>query len=141
MNRRLNSRFRPNLLELERRDTPAWWSITAPTPAEGNVGSTAATLTGTLGINPGHTPHNGTVMIFAPTATEAAIEALSGTISVEFDGETVEYFFGPDSVGDVSDHKAFAVSVSGSDVVILLEDMADFPDVTPDWDYNRLVAQ
>ncbi len=75
-------------------------------------------------------------MIFAPTAVEAATEALSGTISVEFEGETVEYFFGPDSVGDVSDHKAFAVSVSGSDVVILLEDMADFPDATPDWDYN-----
>ncbi len=128
--------FRPTLLELERRDVPAWWSVAVPTPAEGTLGSTAATLTGGLGINPGQIVHNGTVQVFAPTALDAVTEALSGTISVLFEGVTVDHEFGPNTVGEVTDHEAFAVSVSGSDVVILMEDMADFPDVIPDWDYN-----
>ena len=56
MSPRLGPAFRPALLELESRDVPAWWSISAPTLAEGIVGDTAAAHSGGLGFAPQYTP-------------------------------------------------------------------------------------
>lgn len=52
MTKRIRKPFRLQVLELERRDTPAWWTVTAPTPPEGTLGDTAATHSGELTLNP-----------------------------------------------------------------------------------------
>ena len=121
--------------ELERRDTPAWWAVTAPTPTEGTAGDTAATHTGGLTLNPDYAATNGTVTVFADTAAEAAVKGLSGTVTVALLGQTTDYIFGPDSVGTTAaDHKPFLTVVSGSSVGVALEDMAGL--AACDYDYN-----
>ena len=135
MNRRLNSRFHPNLVELERRDTPAWWSITAPTPAEGNVGSTVATHTGALTFSPDYEVVNGTVTVFGDTATEAIVKALVGSIGVTINGQTTDYAFGAATVGStVADNKPYLTVITGNSVALSFEDMAGQPGC--DYDYN-----
>ncbi len=130
--------FRRTILrvtELERRDTPAWWSVVAPSPAEGTIGSTDATHAGGLGFSPEFTPANGAVTVWADTATEAAAKALAGTITVTLLGQSVDYAFGPDTVGtSAADHKAFLAVASGSGVALGFEDMAGLAGC--DYDYD-----
>ena len=129
------SRVILRVTELERRDTPAWWAVSAPVPAEGTPGSTDATHTGTLTLNPDYAAVNGTVTVFADTAAHAAAKALVGTVTVTLLGESIDYAFGPDTVGtSAADHKAFVAVATGSAVEIGFEDMAGF--AGSDWDYN-----
>ena len=76
------------MTELERRDTPAWWSVAAPSPAEGTVGSTDASHAGDLTLNPDSPAVNGVVTVWAGAATEALTKALvdSGGFIYDYDG-------------------------------------------------------
>ena len=123
------------MCELERRDTPAWWSVTAPIPGEGTAGVTDATHTGQLTFAPDVTPTNGVAAVWADTVAHAAAKALVGTVTVTLLGQSVEHTFGPDSVGTaVADHKAFLAVASGSSVSLVFKDMAGQPGC--DYDYN-----
>ena len=135
---RTSPRIRSTILrvtELERRDTPAWWTVAAPVPPEGTVGVTDATHAGSLVSNPDYAPANGAATVWADTATLAVAKALTGTISVTLSGQTVEHAFGPATVGaTAADHKAFLAVVSGTSVALAFEDMAGQPGC--DYDYN-----
>ena len=121
--------------ELERRDTPAWWSVAAPVPAEGTVGVTDATHAGSLVSNPDYAPANGAATVWADTAALAVAKALTGTMSVTLSGQTVEHAFGPATVGaTAADHKAYLAVVTGTSVSLAFEDMAVQPGC--DYDYN-----
>ncbi len=129
--------FRLNLLELEGRDVPAsWFSVTAPTPAEGTVGVTDAVHTGELTLNPAYPIENGAVKVFAADPVEAAALALVGTIHVELGGVSADYVFGPATVGSAAEFQPFTLTATGSAVSIGLEDMAGLPGAAPDWDRN-----
>ncbi len=131
----LNTRFRPTLIELERRDTPAWWSIAAPTPAQGTLGSTVATHTGELTFSPDYEVVNGLVNVFADTATAAVVKALVGSIGVTINGQTTDYAFGAATVGStVADNKPYLTVITGNSVALSFEDMAGQPGC--DYDYN-----
>jgi len=122
--------------ELKRRDTPAWWSIAAPVLAGGTPGSTAATITGGLTLNPEHEATNGVVTVWADSPVQAATLALAGTVYSKYADHDRAHAFGSDTVGYLaSDHKSFLVTGNGSGGVnVALEDMAGDPDA--DWDYN-----
>ncbi len=127
--------FRLNLLELEGRDVPAaWFSVTAPTPAEGTVGVTDAVHTGELTLNPAYAIENGAVKVFAADPVEAATLALVGTIHVELGVVSADYVFGPATVGSAAEFQPFTATAGGSAVAIGLEDMAGLAGATPDWD-------
>ena len=124
-----------NLLELESRIVPSWWNITAPTPAEGSIGSTDAHHIGGLVFNSDYTPENGIVKVYADTATEAVAKALEGTLTVIYNDEIVDYPFGPDTIGtSPTDHKPFLVTDNSGTLTIDFEDLAGF--ANSDWDYN-----
>ena len=124
-------------MTLERRDTPAWWTVTAPLPADGTLGSTDATHIGQLSLNQAYAVVNDTVTVFADTAVQAATKALTGTITVTLSGQSVDYTFDPATVGTVvADHKPFLAVANGTAVDIEFEDMASFPGSSSDWDYN-----
>ena len=53
------------MTQLERRDTPAWWAVAAPAAPEGTPGSTDATITGSLTLNPDYPVDNGRVTVWA----------------------------------------------------------------------------
>ncbi len=129
-------RVRLNVLELEARDVPAWWSVTAPDPAAGSIGSTDATHTGELTLNPGYDAVGGVVTVWADTAAQAVAEVLTGSIEVTLGDEVFEQVFGPDTVGTAADGKVFAVAITGAGGTIALEDMVGFPGATPDMDYD-----
>ncbi len=95
----MRTAFRPALFELEPRDVPAWFSVTAPSPAEGTVGVTDATHTGSLVLNPAYEAVGGVVTVWADTAVAAAVEAIRGTITVTLGGESVDQVFGPTRSG------------------------------------------
>ncbi len=86
MTPRIRSQFRPALFELERRDVPAWFSVTGPTPAEGTAGVTDATHVGSLTLNPDYAAVNGVVTVWADSAVAAAVEAVRGTVTVTVGG-------------------------------------------------------
>ena len=127
---------RLNLLELESRIVPSWWEVTAPTISVGIAGDTAATHTGSLGLNPQYTSHNGSVQVWADTPKEAVTQALVGTITVTLNGTSYDQVFNMANVGSMADGKAFAVELDGGSVIIHFEDMVNFPGATPDMDYN-----
>ncbi len=122
--------------ELERRDTPAWWAIAAPTIAGGTPGSTVATITGELTLNPDYEATNGVVTVWADTPVHAATLALAGTMNAKFADHDRAHAFLQENVSDqASDHKSFLVVPNGTGGVdVLLEDMAGDPDA--DYDYN-----
>ena len=127
--------FRLNLVELEPRDVPAWWAVSAPDPAAGMLGDTAATHTGELTFNSPSAAVAGKVTVSAPTAEAAVAAALAGSISVTLSGQTTECTFGPDTVGgSPADQKPFLAVVTGTTVSLLFEDMAGQPGC--DYDYN-----
>lgn len=127
--------MRLNLLELEGRDVPAWWAVSLPTPPEGVAGVTDATHTGALEFSPDYVPAGGVVTVAAATAQQAAVKALTGTITVELGGETTDYTFGPDAVSDdANDGMPFVAVQNGPTVLIHFEDMAGSDGC--DWDYN-----
>jgi len=124
------------VLELEPRDVPAWYNITAPSPAAGAVGVTDAAHAGGLTFNPAYAAVDGVVTVWADSVEAAVAEAIRGTITVTVGGQSVDQVFGPATVGAAADHKAFAVGVSGTAASVALEDLVGFAGVTPDYDYN-----
>lgn len=125
--------------ELERRDTPAWWAVAAPTLAGGTHGSTDATTTGELTLSPDYPVNNGRVTVWADTPAHAAGLGLVGTMNSKYADHDRSHAFVQENIGDLaSDHKSFLVVVNASGGVdILLEDMAGDPDA--DYDYNDQV--
>ena len=134
--RTITRRVTLRVTELERRDTPAWWSVAAPVPAEGTVGVTDATHAGSLVSNPDYAPANGAATVWADTAALAVAKALAGTIRVTLPGgQSFEHAFGPATVGSTAaDHKAYLAVVTGTSVALAFEDMAGQPGC--DYDYN-----
>ena len=114
---------------------PAWWSLVAPSPAAGTLGDTAATHSGELSFNPNYVPANGAVSVWADTAADAVSKAFVGVINVTTTDQSLDYVFGPDTVGTTAaDQKPFIITVSGTSVGIAFEDMAGQSDC--DYDYN-----
>ncbi len=108
---------------LESRDVPATWHVEM---LSSNPGSTDATITESLVV--------GTAIVTAPTANDAVSLAITGNVVVAYSGQTHTYTFGPTSTSGTG--AAFRIIGSGSTTELQLEDLADMPGATPDYDYN-----
>ena len=115
--------YRLNLVPLESRDVPATWHVEM---LSSNPGSTDATITESLVV--------GTAIVTAPTANDAVSLAITGNVVVAYSGQTHTYTFNPTSTSGTG--AAFRIVGSGSTTELQLEDMADMPGATPDYDYN-----
>ncbi len=110
------------LEQLEARDVPAIWAIDLPGSTAGLIGDTAATISGSLALDPSlPTDAAGRALVEAATAREALERALVGTITVSVGQETLVYTMGPGSIGNApGEHKPFWLDGA----VLRFEDMA-----------------
>ena len=113
------ARFTP----LESRDVPATWHIDM---LSASLGDTESTITSSLVV--------GTASVTANSAKDAVALAISGDVVVAYSGQTHTYTFGPTSTTGTG--AAFRIVGTGSSTVLQLEDLADMPGTTPDFDYN-----
>lgn len=126
-----------NLTELETRAVPAIYAVTLLSPDAGDPGSTDATHTGKLRIDPTLPTFRGTKTVGAASPAAAVEAALTGTVTATLSGQSVSYPFGRDAAGtSAADRLPYLVDVSGDTALVWLEDMAGFAGVSPDWDYN-----
>ncbi len=135
--RRSRPRVRLNVVELERRDTPATFDVTLVSPSSGVAGDTDAVHTGGLSLTGGVQQAAGTTRVTATSAPLAVRAALSGAVQVQLGNTTTTYTFGPGTAsGARADHKPYFVSLpDGRTGFVRLEDLAAWPSQS-DWDYN-----
>ena len=115
--------YRLHLMPLESRDVPATWHIDM---LSSSLGDTESTIASSLVV--------GTASVTANTANDAVALAMSGNVIVTYSGQTHTYTFGPTSTTGTG--AAFRIVGTGSSTVLQLEDLADMPGATPDYDYN-----
>ncbi len=137
MTPRLGRAFRPSLLQLEDRVTPASFSVRmAPSEGEGSVGDTDATHAGILGIGSAQTG-NGTMNVDAANPAKSVVAAVTGTVEVTLGSITTAYPFGPATAGEsMSERKPFLVESEPGAIAMTIrfEDRAGEADY--DYDYN-----
>jgi hypothetical protein len=125
------------LEEFESRVVPALYYVNLSSPFEGVPGSTAATHSGGLVVNPDLPVANGQAVVGASSPADAVRAALQGTVTVSIVGQPVGYTFGRDTAGlSVAAHQPFLVEMTGTSGKAWLEDLAGLPELGVDWDYN-----
>ena len=115
--------YRLNLVPLESRDVSATWHVQF---VSDNPGSTDATISGSLFV--------GTADVEADSAADAIAQAISGNVDVSYMGNTHTYHFGSGSTSGAN--AAFRIVVNGNSATIEMEDLAQMPGTTADYDYN-----
>jgi hypothetical protein len=132
-----NLSVRPQLLELESRVVPALYYVDLHSPFEGVPGSTAATHSGGLAVNPDLPVASGKVVVGASSAADAVRGALQDTVTVSIGGQSVGYTFGRGTAGLTAEaHRPFLVEMDGKSGTVWLEDLAGLPEAGVDWDYD-----
>jgi hypothetical protein len=119
--------------ELESRDCPTLFAVYLFTPGVGMTGDTAATISGSLTVDPTlATDANGATLIEASSIQDALDRSIIGTVTVQHAGETLTYSMGVGESGvNAAAHKAFRVGAGA----IELEDMTRSANGS-DFDYN-----
>ena len=123
----------PRLEELESRDCPTLFAVYLFTPGVGMTGDTAATISGSLTVDPAlATDANGATLIEASSIQDALERSIVGTVTVQHAGETLTYSMGVGESGiNAAAHKSFRVGAGA----IELEDMTRSVNGS-DFDYN-----
>ncbi len=112
-----------NLVPLEPRDVPATWHVQF---VSDNTGSTDATISGSLFV--------GSADVEAGSAADAIAQAISGNVDVSYMGHSHTYHFGSGSASGAN--AAFRIVIDGNLATIEMEDLAQMPGTTADYDYN-----
>ncbi len=134
---------RLNLERCENRETPATYVVTLRSIITGEVGQTAAAISGSLEVNAAYPSISGGGILVDATSPEEAIrKGLFGRIGVRFNGNNSFYDYGMTTTGlTIGAQKPFLVGTTPPDQLnppgrytVKLEDQAD---ATPcDWDYD-----
>ncbi len=124
---------KPRCEELESRDCPTLFAVYLFTPGVGMTGDTAATISGSLAVDPTlATDANGATLVEASSIQDALDRSIIGTVTVRHAGETLTYSMGVGQSGvHAAAHKAFRVGAGA----IELEDMTRSANGS-DFDYN-----
>ena len=97
---RKNRGVKLDLQTLESRDVPALFSVHLGNPGSGSGGDTAASISGSLMANYSlPTDSSGRTLVEAASAQQAVSLALIGTVTAQFNGETLAYTMGSGMVG------------------------------------------
>lgn len=151
--RRLGRRVLLNLQDLESRDVPAQFFVQITSLPAGETGSSGATHTGALYLNPGvGSIDNDRLIIDAVDREEAVRRGLSGGVTVRFGAVAAHHRYqmtpsitvGYDTANASANNRPYAVQLvpeaEGGDgetkYRVLLEDLAGIPGTVSDGDYN-----
>ncbi len=131
--------IRLNCERLEARETPATFFVALRSVVTGEVGTTAATISGSLDLNAAYPSVPGGILVDAPSATDAIRQGLFGRIGVRFNGEAYYYDYNPTMAsGTWADPVPFYIQAYTQPAtvthVVRFEDRASRPGC--DWDHN-----